>query len=131
MVTELFQKRLEIAFANHGMKASDHCIFLDRLTAGQFVGAMAQCDIFLDSIDWSGCNSTFESLACDLPIITMKGALMRGRHSSAILQMMGIDETIAESVDGYISIAAKLGVDREARQALSLRDSRAKASRVS
>jgi protein O-GlcNAc transferase len=120
-VTELFQKRLEIVFANHGMRASDHCLFLDRLTAGQFVGAMAQCDVFLDSIDWSGCNSTLESLACDLPIVTMKGALMRGRHSSAILQMMGLDETIADSVDGYISLAAKLGVDREARRESSLK----------
>ncbi len=118
-VTELFQKRLEGAFASMGMKASDHCVFLDRLDAGQFVGAMAQCDVYLDSIEWSGCNSTLESLACNLPIVTLSGALMRGRHSAAILQMMGIEETIANSVEDYIAIAAKLGADREARLAMS------------
>ena len=70
---------------------------------------MNLCDVFLDSIGWSGCNSTLESLACNLPIVTLRGALMRGRHSAAILQMMGIGETIAGSIEDYIGIAARLG----------------------
>lgn len=58
-------------------------MFLPRLDPDMFMSAMGQCDIFLDSIDWSGCNSTMESLAYDLPIVTMPGTLMRGRHSAA------------------------------------------------
>ena len=116
--TELFQERLERAFADCDLKASDHCVFLDRLSAGRFIGALSQCDVFLDSIGWSGCNSTLESLAHDLPIVTMRGQLMRGRHSSAILQMMGIAETIAELVEDYISVAARLANDPRDRQAL-------------
>jgi predicted O-linked N-acetylglucosamine transferase (SPINDLY family) len=116
-VTRQFQTRLEGAFAKRRLKAADHCLFLDRLPARQFLGAMGLCDVFLDSIGWSGCNSTLESLACNLPIVTMRGSLMRGRHSAAILQRMGIAETIAESVDDYVAIAARLGCDRDYRSA--------------
>jgi protein O-GlcNAc transferase len=36
---------------------------------------------------------------------------MRGRHSSAILTMMGLTKTIASSVDKHIEIAVRLGKD--------------------
>jgi predicted O-linked N-acetylglucosamine transferase (SPINDLY family) len=114
--TELFQLRLEGAFSSRGLKASDHCLFLNRLTASQFVGAMGLCDVFLDSIGWSGCNSTLESLVCNLPIVTTWGTLMRGRHSAAFLQMMGISETIAGSIEDYVAIAVRLANDRDYRR---------------
>ena len=72
------------------------------MSQSKFVAAVGQCDVFLDSIGWSGCNSALESLPHNLPIVTMPGALMRGRHSAAILQMMGVTETIAATVDDYV-----------------------------
>jgi predicted O-linked N-acetylglucosamine transferase (SPINDLY family) len=42
----------------------------------RFIAAIGQCDVVLDSIGWSGCNSTLESLVHDLPIVTMTGDLM-------------------------------------------------------
>jgi predicted O-linked N-acetylglucosamine transferase (SPINDLY family) len=120
-VNELFRKRLDRAFAAHGLNAADHCVFLPRLGADRFIAAIGQCDVFLDSIGWSGCNSTLESLAHDLPIVTIPGALMRGRHSAAILQMMGITETIAETLDDYVSIATSLAREPARRQAISRR----------
>ena len=83
------------------------------------MSAIGQCDIFLDSIGWSGCNSTLESLSYNLPIVTMQGSLMRGRHSTAILRKMGITETVANNVDEFITIAARLANHSEARDALS------------
>jgi hypothetical protein len=41
----------------------------------------------------------------------MPGPLMRGRHTLAILQRMGVTETIAETLDDYVAIAARLGRD--------------------
>jgi protein O-GlcNAc transferase len=117
-VTTLFQKRLERAFSGLGLAASDHCLFLDRLSPRQFAAAVGQCDVFLDSIGWSGCNSTMDAVAYNRPIVTLPGPFMRARHSAAILRMMGIDETIAESVDGFVSIAARLAKDMQARQVL-------------
>ena len=118
-VNELFQRRLERAFAAHGLNAADHCLFLSRLGAGQFVAAIGLCDVFLDSIGWSGCNSTLEALAFDLPIVSLPGALMRGRHTMAILRMIGVTETVADSIDGYVATAVRLGRDASWRAARS------------
>jgi predicted O-linked N-acetylglucosamine transferase (SPINDLY family) len=120
-VNDLFKKRLEAAFDAVGLKASDHCVFLSRLNQNQFVAAIGQCDVFLDSIGWSGCNSALESLAHDLPIVTTRGTTMRGNHSAAILEMMGVPELIAETLDDYVAIAARLATDESARAAASRR----------
>src|SRR5258706_438371 len=93
-VTELFQKRLDRAFAAAGLKADDHCVFLDGMEMSRFAAASAQCDLMLDSIGWSGGNTTLEALAQDLPVVTFQGELMRGRVSAGILRMMGMPETI-------------------------------------
>jgi predicted O-linked N-acetylglucosamine transferase (SPINDLY family) len=118
-VTELFRNRLARAFKAVGLDASDHCIFLPRLAPDLFVAAIGQCDVVLDSIGWSGCNSILESLAQNVPIVTLAGEMMRGRHTAAILDMMEIRGTTAHSIDEYISIAGLLGRDTEKRAALS------------
>jgi protein O-GlcNAc transferase len=108
-VTRLFKKRLARAFGAVGLNADDHCVFLPRLAPERFAAAIGQCDIVLDSIGWSGCNSILESLVHDLPIVTLAGELMRSRHAAAILDMMGVHETTAQSVDEFVAIAAALG----------------------
>ncbi|HLG83312.1 MAG TPA: tetratricopeptide repeat protein [Bradyrhizobium sp.] len=120
-VTRRFQERLQRAFAAAGRKASEHCVFLPRLSPDHFAAAMGQCDIVLDSIGWSGCNSILESLVHDLPIVSYAGEMMRGRHSAAILSMMDVRETIAQTVDDYVAIASRLGQDRVKRASLSSR----------
>ena len=120
-VTATFRARLEHAFADVGLNASDYCVVLPRLSPDQFVAAIGQCDIVLDSIGWSGCNSTLESMTHDRPIVTLAGDLMRGRHTAAILEMMGIRETTARTVDEYIAIATRLGRDMGERAAIAAR----------
>jgi predicted O-linked N-acetylglucosamine transferase (SPINDLY family) len=120
-ITALFRSRLEKAFAAHALAAADHCVFLPRLDQQKFAAAIGRCDIILDSIGWSGCNSTFESLHHHLPIVTMAGGLMRGRHTMAILAMMGVTETIAGSVDDYVAIAVRLAADPEWRREIKAR----------
>ena len=121
LVNELFEARLEQAFAAHGLKASDHCVLLGRLSQSKFVAAIGLCDVFLDSIGWSGCNSALESLPHGLPIVTTPGEMMRGRHSAAILAMMGVTDTIAATIDDYVAVAARLANDPALRQALRAR----------
>jgi len=125
-VTELFRQRLEKAFAEHGLQESDFCVFLPRLDPAQFLAAIGQCDIVLDSIGWSGCNSTLESLHHELPIVTMAGSLMRGRHGMAILKMMDACDTLAETSDDYVSIAVRLACDAAWRSAVKAKLSRNK-----
>ena len=118
-VTELFKARLERAFHGLGLKAADHCVFLPRLAPDRFVAAIGYCDVVLDSIGWSGCNSILEGLAHDVPIVAFAGEMMRGRHAEAILTMMNVQGTTAHTVDEYVAIASVLGRSEARRKAVS------------
>jgi protein O-GlcNAc transferase len=118
-VTEQFRLRMNSSFRSFGLKADDYIVFMPRLNPIEYHAVNLISDIYLDSIGWSGCNSTFEAIACNLPIVTFPGELMRGRHSAAILNMMGMKETIAQSLDEYIEIAVRIGKDTELRNRLS------------
>ena len=120
-ITSLFQDRLAASFGSFGLHWQKYCVFLPGLHQDEFVQVFGQCDIFLDSIGWSGCNTTLESLAHDLPIVTIEGPLMRGRHSAAILRMMGVTETIVETIGQYIAIASRLGREPSWRTELKQR----------
>jgi predicted O-linked N-acetylglucosamine transferase (SPINDLY family) len=110
-VMETLQKRLDRAFAAHGLNAGDHCVFLPPMQMAKFSAASAQCDVMLDSLEWSGGNTTLEALAQGLPVVTFEGALMRGRVSAGILRMMGMPETIATTMDGYVALAVRMAKD--------------------
>jgi predicted O-linked N-acetylglucosamine transferase (SPINDLY family) len=120
-VTEMFRTRLERAFREVGLNAAEHCIFLPRLTPDRFIAAIGHCDVVLDSIGWSGCNSILESLVHNVPIVTLAGEMMRGRHTAAILDMIEVRETTAQTIDEYVSIAALLGRSTAKRTELSVR----------
>ena len=59
-----------------------------------------------------------ESLVHDLPIVTMAGPLMRGRHTTAILTMMDVPDTITAGIDGYVAAAVRIARDADWRSAL-------------
>jgi predicted O-linked N-acetylglucosamine transferase (SPINDLY family) len=118
-VTERFRDRLAASFASFGLAAAAHCAFLPRLSPERFVAAAGLADIGLDTIGWSGGNSTLEALARDLPIVTLPGPLMRGRHTAAILQRIGVGETIAATLDDYVRLAVELARDPDRRRRLA------------
>jgi protein O-GlcNAc transferase len=119
VLTEQFNLRINRVFNSFGMNASDHVVFLPPLDPGRYHAINCLADIFLDSIGWSANNSTFEALTCNLPVVTFPGSLMRQRHCSAILTMMGLTETIAASPDEYVALAVKLGQNSGFRRQIS------------
>ena len=113
-----FRGRLELAFAAEGLRAEEHCVILDRLSAEQFSSVLGLSDVYLDSIGWSGGNTTLESLEHGLPIVTIAGEFLRGRHTLAIAQQMGLDEAVVRSIGDYIALAVRLGNNPEERAAM-------------
>jgi predicted O-linked N-acetylglucosamine transferase (SPINDLY family) len=114
--TAIFRRRLEAAFARRGLCADDFCRFVPGRPHAAFSALIRDADVFLDSIEWSGCNTTLDALAHGVPVVTLPGPLMRGRHSLAILTAADATETIAESVDGYVEHAVRLGRDTNWRR---------------
>lgn len=115
-VTQVFQTRLKDVFDSFSLNWQDYCVFVSRLTPPDYLSLNLVSDVFLDTIEWSGGNTTLEAIACNLPIVTTPGQFMRGRHSFAMLKQMDITETIGLNIDRYIQIAVSLGNDRQWRQ---------------
>jgi predicted O-linked N-acetylglucosamine transferase (SPINDLY family) len=69
-VTDLLLDRLEAAFSAYGLRASNYCVMLLRLDTQRFISSIGCCDVILDSIGWSGGNTTLKSFCHALPIVT-------------------------------------------------------------
>jgi predicted O-linked N-acetylglucosamine transferase (SPINDLY family) len=110
------QRRLERAFSAENLSADDYCVLLPALERFAYWNLSLVGDVFLDAIGWSGGVSTFEAIACKIPIVTLPGEFMRGRQSYAILTQLGATETIARDEREFVEIAVRLGVDKEWRE---------------
>jgi predicted O-linked N-acetylglucosamine transferase (SPINDLY family) len=119
-VTTAFSRRLGAEFARQGVALDGRAVFLPRLSHADYLAVNLAADVFLDRPEWSGGNTTLEAIACGLPVVTLPGTFMRGRHSAAILEQLDLSELIATSEDDYVAIATALGLD-------PLRRSRARA----
>ena len=62
----------------------------------------------LDTLHWSGGNTSLDALACGLPIVTLPGAYMRGRQSAGMLSLLDVPELIARDEGDYVRIAGRL-----------------------
>ncbi len=107
----LLQPRLSRAFAQVGLKSEDYCAFLTIPERLDYLMINLLSDVYLDTLSWSGGNTSLEAIACNLPIVTCPGEFMRGRHSDSFLKLLGVTDTIAQDEADYIEIAVKLGLD--------------------
>jgi protein O-GlcNAc transferase len=116
-VTAVFRQRLVAAFAQAGVDER-RIHMVPTLTQQDFYALNRAVDVILDSFAWSGNNSTLEALAFDRPVVTLPGALMRARHTAAILTRLGLPELIARDRADYVAIATRLGREPEWRAAI-------------
>lgn len=110
--------RLAKAFAEFGLNSEDYCLHRQIPDRSDYLMLNLLCDIFLDTLTWSGGNTSLEAIACNLPIVTCPGEFMRGRHADSFLKMIDITDTIAQNEAEYIEIAVRLGLDPQWRQDL-------------
>lgn len=106
------EARLERAFAAVGLRSQDYCVFSPVLPRPAYFDLLSLSDVYLDTFEWSGGNTTLDAIACSLPIVTCPGSLMRGRHSYGFLKAIGVTDTIAQDAADYIALAVRLAHDR-------------------
>lgn len=112
-------ERLGGEFEKYGLNAHDYCMLLPQQSLKDYLMIMMLVDVNLDTIGFSGGHTTFDAVTCGLPTVTYPGEFMRGRQSYGILKVMGITETIAETLEDYIDIAVRLGRDEGWRREIS------------
>ncbi|MEC9464950.1 MAG: tetratricopeptide repeat protein [Myxococcota bacterium] len=117
-VTSVFSARLSAAMQARGLDFSERVVMLPRMSQEAFYGLASSATVILDSFFWSGNNSSMEASWLGKPIVTWGGPMMRGRHTMAILQRMGLDELIAGDLAEYVDLASRLATDSEWRAAV-------------
>jgi protein O-GlcNAc transferase len=110
-LTDRFMRRLEAAFAAQGVAIRERAIVLPGLAHPDYLRVNRVCDAMLDTLHWSGGNTSLDALACGLPIVTFPGALMRGRQTAGMLAVIGVTDLIAADRDDYLRIACRLAAD--------------------
>jgi predicted O-linked N-acetylglucosamine transferase (SPINDLY family) len=120
-VAHLFEARVAEIFKRHNLDPDNYIRFVPPLSTQDFFRLLSLADVYLDGIGWSGGMTTLEALGCMLPVVTMPGEFMRGRHSYGCLRRLGVMETVAQSIEDYINIAARLGLDGKWREDIKLK----------
>ena len=113
-LTAAYKARLEAA----GIAAA-RVVVLPQCGHPDFLRIVGACDAMLDTLHWSGGNTSLDAIACGLPIVTLAGRFMRGRQSAGMLRLMGIEELIASDADDYVRIATRLVRDASWRKDIS------------
>ncbi|MEO8101641.1 MAG: tetratricopeptide repeat protein [Betaproteobacteria bacterium] len=120
-ITRKFVSRLSAAFVERGLSAQGRVRILPGVGHDDYKRINQLCDLMLDTLHWSGGNTSLDALAMGLPIVTLPGEFMRGRQTMAMLKFLGLDELIAQSIDEYLEIARHLAEDGRYREQISQR----------
>ena len=117
--TEAFVTRLSHAFGRAGMATAGRVKVLPSMSHDEYKRVNQLCDVMVDTLYWSGGNTSLDALAMGLPMVTLRGEFMRGRQSAAMLSLMGLDELIAKDEADYLRIALRLGTDPVYRHSMA------------
>ncbi len=118
-LTDRFVARISGELRKRGLEVADRIIFLPYMSHGAYLRLNELCDVMLDTVHWSGGNTSLDALAGGLPVITLPGELMRGRQSMGMLRMLGVPELVATNADDYVRRAVEMAREPERRAAIS------------
>lgn len=111
--TDNLAARLQRALAARGIGPRGQLKFLPRMESGHFRRVLALADVVLDTVHWSGGNTSIDAFAAGAPVVTLPGRFMRGRQTAGMLQLMGIPELAAASPADYVRLAVDVARDRD------------------
>ncbi len=93
-------------FALHGI-APDRIAFLGATPRGDHLATFKDVDISLDTFPHNGGISTLELLQMGVPVVALLGKAISSRAAGSIMNSVGLDDWVAEDLDGYMDIAVK------------------------
>ena len=117
----VFAERFGKQFQLRGMDPAGRIWMLPRMNRENYLRVNQLCDVMLDTLNWSGGNTSLDAIAAGLPIVTLPGKFMRGRQSFAMLKALGCDDLIARDRADYVAIALRIGRNAELRNEVSAR----------
>jgi predicted O-linked N-acetylglucosamine transferase (SPINDLY family) len=103
------------------MALDERVRFLDFVPHRNTSASTGRATVMLDTLHWSGGNTSLDALACGLPVVTLPGALIARAPKRCMLRQVGVPELVARSSADYVDIAVRLGHSRDERRSLSER----------
>jgi predicted O-linked N-acetylglucosamine transferase (SPINDLY family) len=116
--SEKCNRTLYERFARSYPDVADRVRFVPRLPRADFLGLLAMADVLLDSIHFSGGNTSYEGLAFGTPIVTLDTPYMKGRLTLGLYKRLGLMDAVAATPGDYITLAVRYGTDPAARARL-------------
>ncbi len=117
---ETFGARIVRAFGEAGIDPAGRTLFLPPRDRAAYLQVNMACDVMLDTLHFSGGNTSLDALHAGLPVVSCPGRFMRGRQSMAMLKHLGCDGLIAQSPPQLAALAVEIANDRPRRDALSV-----------
>src|SRR5205807_8617740 len=108
VITDQFMRRLAGCFEQYGLPIRERTRVLPQLGHDGYLSVNLACDAMLDTLRWSGGQTSVDALACGLPVLTLPGSMMRARQSAGMLSLLGLHELSAADADDYVRIATQL-----------------------
>ena len=118
-ITDQFMRRFSRTLDRHGIAIRERTRVLPPVDHDDYLRINLVCDAMVDTLHWSGGNTSLDALACGLPVVTLPGAFMRGRQSAGMLSLLGVPELIARDRADYVSLASRLIAEPAWRRSLA------------
>lgn len=97
----------------------ERILFLPRQSGDDFINLIAVSDVMLDTIHFNGFNTTLQGFRVGVPVVTLPGRYMRGRHTMCFYRKMDYMDMVARDCDEYIQLVVHLGTDSIYRETVS------------
>ena len=114
-IGDKFKERISISCKKNNLQLDDFFVFYPQTTHQNYLDLINKSDVILDSLDWSGLNTSMEAINLNKPIITFPSSFMRSRHTFGILKILKIEELICGSKKEYVDLAVKLSKNSDFR----------------
>jgi CRISPR-associated protein Csy1 len=118
-ITDQFMRRFARTLDRHGIAIRERTRVLPPVGHDDYLRINRVCDAMVDTLHWSGGNTSLDALACGLPVVTLPGPFMRGRQSAGMLSLLGIPELIARDRADYVALASRLIAEPTWRRSLA------------
>lgn len=91
---------------------------MPRLDLSLFLQLLKYSTVVLDSFPFCGGNTSYQTFAAEVPIVTLKGDTCRGLGTYSLCKKMDLLELVVETVEEYIERCLKIATNKDYTQRL-------------
>jgi len=107
-LTRNYLARLSACAQAMGHPLGDSVQVLGMRSYPEFLGAVAEADLILDTDWFSGGSTSLDAIAMGAPVLTWRAPMARGRQTAGMLDLLGVGGLVFGSDDAYVARALEV-----------------------